>query len=166
MKKILSDFLTKKLFDQIIKLAKELINEEHAFVIGKYLNYPASLEFALKLKETSYLHAEAFASGELKHGVITLVQKNTPCFVLAVNDQVKDEILSSAAQMKARGGKIIGIASFEANEFDKLIKTPNMGDLTVFANIIVGQLLGYYLGIGRGADPDKPRNLAKSVTVK
>ncbi len=166
MEKILSDFLNKKLFNQIIELAKELINEEHTFVIGKYLNYPASLEFALKLKETSYLHAEAFASGELKHGVITLVQKNTPCFVLTANDQVKDEVLSSAAQMKARGGKIIGIASFETNEFDKLIKTPDMGDLTVFANIIVGQLLGYYLGIGRGADPDKPRNLAKSVTVK
>ncbi|GAB4218965.1 MAG: glutamine--fructose-6-phosphate transaminase (isomerizing) [Candidatus Microgenomates bacterium] len=163
---ILKKFLSKQLFDKIISLSKKIIAEEHAYVIGKHLNYPASLEFALKMKETSYLHAEAFAAGELKHGVITLIQKNTPCFVLASNDDVKDEVLSSAAQMKARGGKIIGIAPFESKEFDELIITPDTQELTIFANIIVGQLLGYYLGIGRGADPDKPRNLAKSVTVK
>lgn len=166
MKTILDNFLTKKLFNQIIEISKKIITNEHAYIIGKHLNYPASLEFALKMKETSYLHAEAFAAGELKHGVITLIQKDTPCFVLAANDEVKDEVLSSAAQMKARGGKIIGVAPFEANEFDELIKTPDVEELTIFANIIVGQLLGYYLGIGRGADPDKPRNLAKSVTVK
>jgi len=124
------------------------------------------MEFALKIKETSYLHAEAFAAGELKHGVITLIQKETPCFVLASKDDVKGEILSSAAELKARGGRIIGVAPFESAEFDEVIKTPDLGNLTIFANVIVGQLLGYYLGIGRGADPDKPRNLAKSVTVK
>ena len=124
------------------------------------------LEFALKLKESSYIHSEPFAAGELKHGVITLIQKGTPCFVLASNDGVKGEILSSSAELKARGGRIIGIAPFESSEFDVLIKTPDLGDLTIFGNVIVGQLLGYYLGIGRGADPDKPRNLAKSVTVK
>ena len=130
------------------------------------MNYPAALEFALKIKETSYLHAEPFAAGELKHGVITLIQKGTPCFVLASNDETKDEVLSSAAQLKARGGRIIGVAPFNSDEFSELIKTPELGDLTIFPNIIVGQLLGYYLGIGRGTDPDKPRNLAKSVTVK
>ncbi len=143
-----------------------LMNEEHMYLIGKHLNYPAALEFALKIKETSYIHAEPFAAGELKHGVITLIQKGTPCFVLASQDEVKDEVLSSAAELKARGGLIIGISPFESNEFDILIKTPDLGDLTIFSNIIVGQLLGYYLGVGRGADPDKPRNLAKSVTVK
>jgi len=162
----LDKWINKNLLDQIIKLAKTLVNEEHVYLIGKQLNYPAALEFALKLKESSYLHAEPFAAGELKHGVITLIQKDTPCFVLASNDDVKGEILSSAAELKARGGKIFGIAPFNSQEFDQVVQTPDLKDLTIFANIIVGQLLGYYLGIGRGADPDKPRNLAKSVTVK
>ena len=82
------------------------------------------------------------------------------------NDSVKDEVLSSAAQLKARGGYIIGIGPFKSIEFDNLIKTCDLGDMTVIANIIIGQLLGYYLGLARGTDPDKPRNLAKSVTVK
>lgn len=164
--KSLNQLFSDKTKSQIIKLAKTLINEEHLYLIGKYLNYPAALEFALKLKETAYIHAESFAAGELKHGVITLIQKGTPCFVLASDDETKEEILSSAAQLKARGGRIIGIAPFNSDEFDEYIKTPNLGDLTIFGNIIVGQLLGYYLGIERGTDPDKPRNLAKSVTVK
>ncbi|MBI5122945.1 glutamine--fructose-6-phosphate transaminase (isomerizing) [Candidatus Roizmanbacteria bacterium] len=163
---VLKDWLNPVLINQLIDTAKKLMNEEHMYLIGKYLNYPATLEFALKIKETSYIHAEPFAAGELKHGVITLIQKGTPCFVLASNDEIKDEVLSSAAELKARGGLIIGIAPFESKEFDILIKTPDLGDLTIFGNIIVGQLLGYYLGVGRGADPDKPRNLAKSVTVK
>ncbi|MEK9169378.1 MAG: glutamine--fructose-6-phosphate transaminase (isomerizing) [Patescibacteria group bacterium] len=166
----LSEVLTKwfndQLTSQLIMLAKKLMDEEHIYLIGKHINYPATLEFALKIKETSYVHAEPFAAGELKHGVITLIQKGTPCFVLASNDEIKDEVLSSAAEIKARGGLIIGVAPFESNEFDVLIKTPDLKELTIFANIIVGQLLGYYLGVGRGADPDKPRNLAKSVTVK
>jgi len=163
---VLKNFLKPILVNQLIDTAKKLMNEEHMYLIGKYLNFPATLEFALKIKETSYIHAEPFAAGELKHGVITLIQKETPCFVLTSNDEIKEEVLSSAAEIKARGGLIIGIAPFESNEFDILIKTPDLGDLTIFGNIIVGQLLGYYLGVGRGADPDKPRNLAKSVTVK
>ncbi|MDO9028326.1 MAG: glutamine--fructose-6-phosphate transaminase (isomerizing) [Candidatus Roizmanbacteria bacterium] len=166
LSKVLTKWLNVQLINQLITLAKTLMDEEHMYLIGKHLNYPATLEFALKIKETSYIHAEPFAAGELKHGVITLIQKGTPCFVLASQDEVKDEVLSSAAELKARGGLIIGISPFESNEFDILIKTPDLGDLTIFSNIIVGQLLGYYLGVGRGADPDKPRNLAKSVTVK
>ncbi|MFA5769935.1 MAG: glutamine--fructose-6-phosphate transaminase (isomerizing) [Patescibacteria group bacterium] len=163
---VLKNWLNPVLINQLIDIAKNLMNEEHMYLIGKHLNYPATLEFALKIKETSYIHAEPFAAGELKHGVITLIQKGTPSFVLASNDEVKDEVLSSAAEIKARGGLIIGVAPFNSNEFDVLIKTPDLEDLTIFANIMVGQLLGYYLGVGRGADPDKPRNLAKSVTVK
>jgi glucosamine--fructose-6-phosphate aminotransferase (isomerizing) len=166
LSKMLKNLLSPKLINQLIDMAKKLMNEEHIYLIGKHLNYPATLEFALKIKETSYVHAEPFAAGELKHGVIALIQKGTPCFVLASNDEVKNELLSSAAEIKARGGFIIGVAPFESNEFDVFIPTPDLEDLTIFANIIVGQLLGYYLGIGRGADPDKPRNLAKSVTVK
>ncbi|MFA6532880.1 MAG: glutamine--fructose-6-phosphate transaminase (isomerizing) [Patescibacteria group bacterium] len=166
LSQVITKFLNTQLINQLISLAKQLMNEEHMYLIGKHLNYPATLEFALKIKETSYVHAEPFAAGELKHGVITLIQKGTPCFVLASNDEVKDEVLSSAAEIKARGGLMIGVFPFESNEFDVLIKTPDLEDLTIFGNIIVGQLLGYYLGVGRGADPDKPRNLAKSVTVK
>ncbi|MFH0979485.1 MAG: glutamine--fructose-6-phosphate transaminase (isomerizing) [Candidatus Roizmanbacteria bacterium] len=164
--KTLDNWLDVKLINRLVSLAKELIDREHVYLIGKHLNYPATLEFALKLKESSYIHAEPFAAGELKHGVITLIQKGTPCFVLASNNEVKGEILSSAAELKARGGRIIGIAPFNSYEFNEVIQTPDLGELTIFANIIVGQLLGYYLGVGRGADPDKPRNLAKSVTVK
>ncbi|PIY69400.1 glutamine--fructose-6-phosphate transaminase (isomerizing) [Candidatus Roizmanbacteria bacterium CG_4_10_14_0_8_um_filter_39_9] len=162
----LEKWLDVKLQKQVVELAKTLMDHEDMYLVGKHLNYPATMEFALKIKEASYIHAEPFAAGELKHGVITLIQKGTPCFVLSSNDRVKHEVLSSAAELKARGGHIVGIAPYESLEFDSLIKTPDAGDLTIFPNVIVGQLLGYYLGVGRGADPDKPRNLAKSVTVK
>lgn len=162
----LDSWLSENLQKQVINLVKQILDGNDIYLIGKYENYPAALESALKIKETSYIHSEAFASGELKHGVITLIQKGTPCIVLASNDRVKQEILSSAAELKARGGYIVGIAPFKATEFDYHIQTPDAGELTIIPNIIVGQLLGYYLGIGRGTDPDKPRNLAKSVTVK
>ncbi len=163
---VLEHWLNPKLIENMIELAKSLIDHEDMYTIGKHLNYPATLEFALKIKEASYIHAEPFAAGELKHGVITLIQKGTPCFALFSNDEVKNELFSSAAELKARGGYIIGVGPLESKEFDTLIKTPDLGPLTIFPNVIVGQLLGYYLGIGRGTDPDKPRNLAKSVTVK
>ncbi len=163
----LKEWLPKKeTTTKVIELAKLLMDHEHTYLIGKHLNYPATLEFALKLKESAYLHSEAFAAGELKHGVIALIQKDTPCFVLGSSDTVKQEVLSSATELKARGAQIIGVAPFAAKEFDFHVQIPEMDNLTPFGSIIVGQLLGYYLGIGRGADPDKPRNLAKSVTVK
>ncbi|MBI3577065.1 glutamine--fructose-6-phosphate transaminase (isomerizing) [Candidatus Gottesmanbacteria bacterium] len=163
---VLKSWQTNKLQNEILALAKTLVNEEDIYIIGKYISYPAALEFALKIKETSYIHAEPFAAGELKHGVITLIQKGTPCFAIGANDETKLELLSSAAELKARGGKIIGIAPYKSPEFDIHVQTPDVGPLTIIPNVIVGQLLGYYLGVGRGTDPDKPRNLAKSVTVK
>ncbi|MCS6956250.1 MAG: SIS domain-containing protein [Patescibacteria group bacterium] len=166
MSKELNKWLNQSLKNKIIDLAKKLLKEKHIYIIGKDINYPASLEFALKIKETAYTHAEAFASGELKHGVIALIEKNTPCFVLASNNEYKNDIISSATEIKARNGKIFGIAPFESKTFDFFIQTPDIEELTIIPNIIIGQLLGYYLGIGKGADPDKPRNLAKSVTVK
>lgn len=164
--KVLEDWLNQTLLDKVIALAKNILSHEDMYLIGKHLNYPSTLEFALKIKEASYIHAEPFAAGELKHGVISLIQKGTVCFVLASNDEVKNEVLSSAAELKARGAYIIGVAPFQASEFDTTIQTPDVDDLTLFPNVIVGQLLGYFLGVGRGTDPDKPRNLAKSVTVK
>lgn len=165
--KDLQQWLGEALQEKVLALARQIMDHDHAFVIGKYLNYPAALEFALKMKETSYMHAEAFSSGELKHGVLTLVQKGTPCIVLTSHDRVLGEVLSSAMELRSRGGLIIGVGPEKAAEFDVWIETPDSGpEYSLFYNVIVGQLLGYYLGIGRGADPDKPRNLAKSVTVK
>lgn len=166
----LTDWLTEDLQKQVLELAKELIDHEHIYIIGKHMNHPAAMEFALKIKETSYIHAESFAAGELKHGVIALIENETPCIVIGAQDGLEGELRSSAAELKARGGNIIGVAPFKGAEFDSHIETPHLGnekgDLTIIANVIVGQLLGYYAAIGRGADPDKPRNLAKSVTVK
>jgi len=157
----------KNLHEIILNCAKGLLKSEHVYLIGKHINYPAVLEFALKLKETSYMHAEAFASGELKHGVLTLIQPETPCIVLTAKDSVLKEVVSSAIELKSRGGYIIGVGPTNNKAFDYFIETPDSGPLySIFYNVVVGQLLGYYLGIGRGADPDKPRNLAKSVTVK
>ena len=157
----------KNLHEIILNCAKGVLKSEHVYLIGKHINYPAALEFALKLKETSYMHAEAFASGELKHGVLTLIQPETPCIVLTAKDSVLKEVVSSAIELKSRGGYIIGVGPTNNKAFDYFIETPDSGPLySIFYNVVVGQLLGYYLGIGRGTDPDKPRNLAKSVTVK
>lgn len=159
--------LDKGLHESLLDCAKYLLKSEHIYLIGKHINYPSALEFALKLKETSYIHAESFASGELKHGVISLIQPGTPCIVLTAKDEVYKEVISSAIELKSRGGFIIGVGPEHNQAFDVHIKTPNSGLLySIFYNVAVGQLLGYYVGVGRGADPDKPRNLAKSVTVK
>jgi len=158
----------KELHNTILSCAKHLLKSEHIYLIGKHINYPSALECALKLKETSYIHAESFASGELKHGVISLIQPGTPCVVLTAQDDIYKEVISSAIELKSRGGFIIGVGPENNQVFDFHIKTHHSGDplYSIFYNVVVGQLLGYYVGVGRGADPDKPRNLAKSVTVK
>ncbi len=163
---VFNEWFDKKLEAQICALARSIFKDEHAYVIGKHLNYGVAMEAALKIKETSYIHSEAFAAGELKHGVIALIEKGTPCLVFFSNDSVRGEVLASAAELKARGGKIIGVGPFNDPVFEHHIETPDLGPLTILPNLIVGQLLGYHLGLERGADPDKPRNLAKSVTVK
>ena len=158
----------KDLHRTILNCAKHLLKSEHIYLIGKHINYPSALECALKLKETSYIHAESFASGELKHGVISLIQPGTPCVVLTARDDIYKEVISSAIELKSRGGFIIGVGPENNQVFDFYIETHQSGDplYSIFYNVVVGQLLGYYVGVGRGADPDKPRNLAKSVTVK
>jgi glutamine---fructose-6-phosphate transaminase (isomerizing) len=162
MKRILSD----KSVKEIQTLAKSIYKKEHLYVIGRGLSYPIALEIALKIKEISYIHAEGFAGGELKHGVIALIEKGTPCIVLAPRDETFGNALSGAMEMKARGGHIIGISDRNHDVFDTFIKVNNMGDATMIPNVLIGQLLAYYLTLNRGYDPDMPRNLAKSVTVK
>ncbi len=150
----------------IQRLANTLKKAEHIYVIGRGLSYPASREVALKIKEISYIHAEGFAAGELKHGPLALVEKGSPCIVLAPDDETYHATIAGAMEMKARGGFIIGISPTSNNVFDYHIPVKDAGVATIIPIVMVGQLLAYYLTLKRGFDPDKPRNLAKSVTVK
>ncbi|MEK7610898.1 MAG: glutamine--fructose-6-phosphate transaminase (isomerizing) [Patescibacteria group bacterium] len=151
---------------RVKKLAVMLKNKDHVYVIGRGVSYPAALEGALKIKEDSYIHAEGFAAGELKHGVIALIESGTPCFVIAPPDETFPAALAGAMEMKARGGIIIGLAARNNEIFDYFIEVPDCGQASIIPNVAVFQTLSYYLAVLRGADPDKPRNLAKSVTVK
>lgn len=151
---------------RIKTLAKRLKNVEHFYVIGRGLSYPASLETAMKIKEISYIHAEGMAAGELKHGPLALVEKGTPCIVFLPNDETYGANLAGAMEMKARGGYVIGISYKKHELFDYFLPVDDAREATIIPNIITGQLLAYYLTMEKGLDPDKPRNLAKSVTVK
>lgn len=149
----------------IKRLAERLKDKQHVFTIGRSVQYPTALEAALKIKEVSYIHAEGFSGGELKHGTIALIEDGTPCIVFSSADTEK-EILSNAMEIKARGGYIIGVNGQNNEVFDFFIKVPEVGDLNPVTQIIPIQILSYQLALLRGCDPDKPRNLAKSVTVK
>ncbi|MBV9579511.1 MAG: isomerizing glutamine--fructose-6-phosphate transaminase, partial [Chloroflexi bacterium] len=152
--------------EQIRALARRIADAEHLYVIGRGPSYPMALEAALKIKEVSYMHAEGFAGGELKHGVIALIDVGTPCIVLAPNDETFRAILSGAEEIKARGGYIIGISPFASDVWDEHIAVADVGEAASIVNAVPPQLLAYELALTRGLDPDKPRNLAKSVTVK
>lgn len=163
IKKLLKDSYTKK----VQALTKKLKRKEHIYLIGRGLSYATAMEATMKIKETACVHAEGFAGGELKHGVIALIEKGTPCIVFAPNDETYDEIVSNAQEIKARGGFIIGVGPKNNAVFDSFFETGDNKEATLLSQIVVAQLLAYYLAIARGIeDPDKPRNLAKSVTVK
>jgi glucosamine--fructose-6-phosphate aminotransferase (isomerizing) len=149
----------------IKQLSEKLADKDHIFLIGRGLQYPTAMEAALKIKEVSYIHAEGFSGGELKHGTIALIEEGTPCIVFSSSETEK-EIISNAMEIKARGGYIIGVNHHNNEVFDFFIKVPDVGDLNPVTQIIPIQILSYQLAVLRGADPDKPRNLAKSVTVK
>ena len=148
------------------QIANRIYQREHLFVIGRGPSYPLALEAALKVKEVSYVHAEGFAGGELKHGVIALIEPGTPCLVLAPCDETYADVISGAMQLKARGALIIGVSPEPHEAFDAHIRVADLGPAAAIVNAAPAQLLGYYLALLRGHDPDKPRNLAKSVTVK
>ena len=150
----------------IKKLVKKIKNVEHAYVIGRGISYVAALETALKIKEISYIHAEGLAAGELKHGTLALIEKGTPCIVFLPNDETYGANLAAAMEIKARGGYIVGVSYKPHEVFDYYLPVADASEATIIPNVIVGQLLAYYLTIEKGLDPDKPRNLAKSVTVK
>jgi len=162
----INDMLNPRYEDHIMKIAKKIQDVESMYIIGRGMNYPIALEAAIKLQEVSYIHAEGFAGGELKHGPIALISKNTPVIALVANDDCKKDIISNATEVKARGGYIIGVSPENHEVFDFWIKVPDTGNSSPIVNIIPIQILAYQLAVLRKNDPDKPRNLAKSVTVK
>jgi glucosamine--fructose-6-phosphate aminotransferase (isomerizing) len=152
--------------DVVREVASAVADREHLYVIGRGVSHALGLEMALKIKELSYVHAEAFAGGELKHGVIALIEPGTPCVVLAPNDGTRDDVMAGAMQVKARGATLIGVSPEPHPAFDHHIAVADLGEGTAILNAVPAQLLGYEIARLRGNDPDKPRNLAKSVTVK
>ncbi|MCJ7570781.1 MAG: glutamine--fructose-6-phosphate transaminase (isomerizing) [Candidatus Thermoplasmatota archaeon] len=157
--------------NEILDIAKQLKNAESVFFIGRGVNYPLSLEGALKLKEISYIHAEGFAAGELKHGPFALLTKSTPVVVIATKDATYDKILANIGEVKARGSQVIAIAEIDDTEIEKhadfVLRVPGgSGVLPSIPIIVVLQLLAYHVADLRKCSIDKPRNLAKSVTVE
>ena len=156
---------------EIEKLVKKYKNFKNLWFIGRKYNFPIALEGALKLKEISYLHAEGVAGGELKHGPLALVDESFPTIAICPSDSVYDKMVSNIEEVKTRGGPVIAIATKGNNEIEKLVddvifipKTLEM--LTPMISIIPLHLFAYYMAILLGRDVDKPRNLAKSVTIE
>jgi len=155
----------------IRKLAEEFVNCKNILYLGRGLNFPVALEGALKLKEISYIHAEGYPAAEMKHGPIALIDKDMPALFIATRDSTYEKILSNMEEIRARGGEIIAIVNEEderiARLADSIIKVPSVSyELMPIINAIPMQLFAYHVADLKGIDVDKPRNLAKSVTVE
>jgi glucosamine--fructose-6-phosphate aminotransferase (isomerizing) len=156
---------------QIREWAKLFGDKEHALFLGRGVHYPIAMEGALKLKEISYIHAEAYPAGELKHGPLALVDNNMPVVVIAPNDALLEKVKSNMQEVKARGGELFVFTDadshFTESEGVHVIRTPRyVGVLSPILHTIPVQLLAYHAALLKGTDVDKPRNLAKSVTVE
>jgi len=157
--------------EEIVEIAKLYKNSEHALYLGRGYNYPVALEGALKLKEISYIHAEGYPAAEMKHGPIALINEDMPVIFIATQDKVYGKILSNIEEVKSRGGRVIAIAT-EGDEqigekVDHVFYIPKTPDALIpLLSVIPLQLLAYHTAVLRDCDVDKPRNLAKSVTVE
>ncbi|HFF6002103.1 glutamine--fructose-6-phosphate transaminase (isomerizing) [Stenotrophomonas maltophilia] len=156
---------------QIAAWAERFARKSSALFLGRGLHYPIALEGALKLKEISYIHAEAYPAGELKHGPLALVDEAMPVVVIAPNDSLLEKVKSNMQEVRARGGELFVFAdqdsNFNESEGVHVIRTPrHAGVLSPIVHTIPVQLLAYHTALARGTDVDKPRNLAKSVTVE
>ena len=156
---------------QIREWAKAFANKQHALFLGRGIHYPIALEGALKLKEISYIHAEAYPAGELKHGPLALVDSDMPVVVIAPNDSLLEKVKSNMQEVRARGGELFVFADadshFAESEGVHVIRTPrHVGVLSPILHTIPVQILAYHAALIKGTDVDKPRNLAKSVTVE
>ncbi len=157
--------------DTILQLARKFIDKQHALFLGRGLHYAIALEGALKLKEISYIHAEAYPAGELKHGPLALVDKKMPVIAVAPNNELLEKLKSNLCEVKARGGELIIFAdqsaNFTASDHTHIINMPTINkELTPILYTIPLQLLAYHVAVLKGTDVDQPRNLAKSVTVE
>ena len=156
---------------QIIAWAERFAAKQHALFLGRGVHYPIALEGALKLKEISYIHAEAYPAGELKHGPLALVDREMPVVTVAPNDRLLEKLKSNMQEVRARGGELYvcadGDSVIESSEGMHVIRMPeNYGRLSPILHVVPLQLLAYHTALARGTDVDKPRNLAKSVTVE
>ena len=156
---------------QIIAWAERFAKKEHALFLGRGLHYPIALEGALKLKEISYIHAEAYPAGELKHGPLALVTSEMPVVTVAPNDALLEKLKSNMQEVRARGGELYVFADADtrisSSEGTHVIRLPeHYGLLSPILHVVPLQLLAYHTALARGTDVDKPRNLAKSVTVE
>ncbi len=166
VKEDVENILSKESRKKIEKMSKKLASVDNIYALGRGINYSNALESCLKIKEVSYIHAEGFGGGDLKHGPIALIEKDVPVLVFAANDGVDKEMVSNAMEVKARGAEVIGI-SYQNNEvFEQYLPVADNGLLTPLSAIVYSQLMAYYIALDKKLDPDKPRNLAKSVTVK
>jgi glucosamine--fructose-6-phosphate aminotransferase (isomerizing) len=152
-------------------LAQTFYDREHFLFLGRGINYPVALEGALKLKEISYIHAEGYPAGEMKHGPIALIDERMPVVTIAVRDNVYTKMLSQIEQVRARGGIVIAVCQADDVEVqqkaDHVLRIPPVDPLiTPILAVLPLQLLAYHLAVRRGCDVDQPRNLAKSVTVE
>jgi glucosamine--fructose-6-phosphate aminotransferase (isomerizing) len=160
-----------ELNDQIKALADRLSGFDNWLYLGRGVNYPLALEGALKLKEISYIHAEGLPAAEMKHGPIAMIDEKTPTVILTPSDSLYDKTLSNLQEIKARKGPIIAIAT-EGNQqiakmVDEVVYVPATPEpLFPLLAVLPLQLLSYHIAVSRGCDVDKPRNLAKSVTVE
>jgi glucosamine--fructose-6-phosphate aminotransferase (isomerizing) len=157
--------------EEIAKYGKYLAKYENVFFVGRGLNFPIALEGALKLKEISYIHAEGFAAGELKHGPFALLTPNTPVVAVVTKDNTYETLLANIKEIKARESPVIAIAGEGDEEIKKyvdfVIKVPGVDPMfSPVVNAVALQLLAYYTAKERGCSIDTPRNLAKSVTVE
>ena len=151
----------------IQQVARELRDVSDIYVLGRGIHYPIAIESALKLKELTYIHAEGIAGGELKHGPLALMDPNVFVVIINPDDSTHSDTLTSAREIKARGAKIIGISDVDNGVYDRWIRIPRVSEpLYPVIEIVPIQLLSYYAAVERNIDPDYPRNLAKSVTVK
>lgn len=158
-------------YEQIKSVARKYIKAQSALFIGRGYNFPVAMEGALKLKEISYLHAEGFAAGELKHGPIAMVDAETPTIAIVTDNSVREKMISNLREVKARGGKVFAIANEGDKEISKIADDvffipKTLEPLEPLLTIVPLQIFAYEIGIGRGLDVDMPRNLAKSVTVE
>ncbi|HET7840610.1 MAG TPA: SIS domain-containing protein, partial [Terriglobia bacterium] len=157
--------------DRIKELAEKYSKAEHFLYIGRKYHYPIALEGALKLKEIAYIHAEGYAAGEMKHGPIALIDPKFPTMALAPEDGSYDKVTSNIQEIRAREGQVIAITSegntLLGNLADDIIEVPRSHEiLTPLLTVLPLQLFAYHCAVLRGCDVDKPRNLAKSVTVE